>query len=494
MLTRERLRKRRVRIYLMAGVFLGLSAFLCAGTYFGWFGWLVWGRPPKPPRQVVAQGSEAEAFARKLMQAEAKFARDDIEALREQLNKLNLVKDSRYRKYAQEVEQKLDKPPEPLDNLSVADPLPEEARAAVSDLEAQGILDLYETARLLDKRMHDVYRMFRTCELARIQHIPLHEAYEATNVVAPTHPDPDEAVFRKRILTTAGEDMKRLKRELAMIRVQIRSMLGNGKRMLDMAAILEPELLGYGSEWEFAQGQRQMYRTTVVIEPPPELFRGQTGSDPQAFEHEWGRGEGPITKKELGLPVDLGIDLSKSIPLPGRKLLQEGWKKEWMFVNAWYVIGPFPNPNRRNLTKKFPPETSIDPRRGFVGIDLDASYTGAGEKPVRWEYLATDRRVCFVPPHPMDWAIWYAYTEIFSEVDQERFVIFGSDDYGKCWINGKPVYDSGLTPHPWVPDRKHAKVHFRQGFNPVLFKLENAWGRTGFSLCVYTGEVAGEKQ
>jgi hypothetical protein len=220
------------------------------------------------------------------------------------------------------------------------------------------------------------------------------------------------------------------------------------------------------------------------------MFMGQTGTDPNAFQHEWGRGEGPITKKELGLAVELGIDLSKSMPLPGRKLLKEGRKKEWMFINTWYVIGPFPNPNRVNLAKQFPPETSIDPRLGFVGIDLDASYIGAGRKPVRWEFLATDRRVCFVPHQPMDWAIWYAYTEIWSEDDQERFCIFGSDDYGKCWVNGKTVYDSGLTPHPWVPDRKYSKVKFRRGFNPVLFKLENAWGRTGYSLCVYTGEAA----
>jgi hypothetical protein len=240
-----------------------------------------------------------------------------------------------------------------------------------------------------------------------------------------------------------------------------------------------------------AMGDDALYRTQALIERPPNLFEGQTGFTPGAFEHEWGRGEGPITKKDLGLPIDLGIDLSKSMPLPGRKLMKKGRGSEWMFINAWYVMGPFPNPGRQNLQKRFPPETSIDPEQGFVGIDLDTSYIGMGNAPVRWEFLATDRRVCFIPHRPADWAIWYAYTEIWSEVEQDRFCIFGSDDYGQCWIDAKLVFTSGVTPHPWVPDRAYAKVQFRRGFNPVLFKLENAWGRTGFSLCVYTGKLTG---
>ncbi|MFW6065808.1 MAG: hypothetical protein ACOC9S_03220, partial [Planctomycetota bacterium] len=476
MLSRRQLRKRRVRIYLMAGLFLGMSAFICTGTYFGWFGWFVWGRPSKQPREVVAEGSEAEKFARRLKETQAKAVRGDLEKLREQLEQLNRVMDSRYRKYAEEFRYRLERSPKPLNTLDAAEPSAEQVRAVESDLEQQDILELYETARLLDRRMHDVYRLFRTCELARIQQVALEEAYEATEVVAPSHPEPDYEIFHKRITSTESEDMERLRADLDMIQVEIRSMVGNGRRMLDMAAILEPELLGYDSEWDFAQAEGRMYQTEAVMERPPQMFEGQTGSDPQSFEHEWGRGEGPVTKKELGLPVELGIDLSESTPLPGRKLLDEGWKKEWMFINAWYVIGPFPNPDRVNLTKKFPPESSIDPHLGFVGIDMDATYMGMDDKPVRWEYLASDRRVCFIPHQPAEWAIWYAYTEVYSEAEQERFVIFGSDDFGKCWINGEVVFESGVTPHPWVPDREYAQVTFHKGINTVLFKLENAWG------------------
>jgi hypothetical protein len=491
MITIADLHKRRRQVYIFVVLFFLVSGGLCLGSYLGWFGWFIWGRPNPPPKPVVAEGSEAEEFIKRLMTTEAKFARDDLKKLREQLRLMNLVKDARYKKYSDEFQFKLKEAPEPLSNLGVANPKPEEEMAAKSDLENQDILELYGTARLLDKRIHDVYRIFRTCELARIQHISLQEAYDATDVVAPEHPDVDPALFRARITTTDSDLVREIKTSLSSIKVEIKSIVGSATRMLDLAAILEPGLLGVGSEWDFASGQAdQMYRTTALIDRPDQMFDGQTGTDPNAFEHEWGRGEGPITKKDLGLAIELGLDLSQTMPLPGRKLLKRGPKDQWMFINSWFVIGPFPNPGRVNLTQKFPPETSIDPRLGFVGIDLDAKYVGADKKTVRWQFLATDRLVCFIPHQPMDWAIWYAYTEIWSEDDMEKFCIFGSDDYGKCWINGETKYDSGITPHPWVPDRKYAKVQFRRGFNPVLFKLENAWGRTGFSMCIYTGEVA----
>jgi hypothetical protein len=331
--------------------------------------------------------------------------------------------------------------------------------------------------------------MFRTCELARLQSLPLQEAYAATDVVAPTHPPSNLIEIRNRTISTAESEIKAFREELTRVKAEIKNMVGTATRMLDLAAVLEPGLLGSGSTWDFAQGEAQLFGIRGLIERPPALFQGQTGMDPNAFEHEWGRGDGPITKKELGLPVDLGLDLSKIMPLPGRKLLKDGRTAEWMFINTWFIIGPFPNPNRQNLTKRFPPETSIDAELGFVGVDLDAAYVGMGNRKVRWEFMATDRRVCFIPHHPDEWCIWYAYTEIWSEVEQDKFCIFGSDDFGQCWVDGKLAFTSGVTPHPWVPDRGHAKVRFRAGFNPVLFKLENTWGRTGFSLCVYTGQV-----
>lgn len=491
MITWADMKRRRRQTYAVGAVFLTLSAIVCIGSYFGWFGWYLWGRPKPEAPPVVAEGGEAENFARRLMETEAEYARKEIKKIRDVLAKLNMAKESRYRKYADEVKFNRKSVPEPLTSLGVANPTPAEALALASDLEKQPIGEIYETATTLDKRLHNVYRIFRSCELARLQQLTLQKAYDATDVVAPSHPVLGRAVFTTNIDSTAGKGMQDLKAALSTVRTEIKSIVSASLRMLDLAAILEPGILGAGSEYELQAGNMPLWGTHLLF-GLQDRFRGTTGADPNAFTHEWGRGDGPINKKELNLPVELGLDLSKTMPLPGRKLIARGRGAEWLFVNAWYIIGPFPNPNRKNLEEKFPPEASIDPRLGFVGIDLDAAYVGMAQRPVRWEFLSTDRRVCFIPNPPVEWAIWYAYTEIWSDEDQERYCIFGSDDYGKCWINAEEVFVSGITPHPWIPDRKYAKVKFKKGFNVVLFKLENAWGRTGWSLCVFNGKVEGK--
>jgi len=476
--------RRRRQFYLLVATFLGLSAFLCLGSYMGWFAWK-WGRPKPETPPVVAEGSEAEAFLRRLMMSEAKFAREDVRELRRRLAKMDTVKDIRYGKYAEGK-----RAPEPLGSLAVANPTSEEAEAVHSDLDEQDMIQVYETARLLDRRLHHVYRMFRTCELARIQDLTLSEAYEVTGVVAPSYPDVDMAAFRARISTTASPEALRVRDQITMMKVGIKSMVSAAIRMMDLAAIIEPWLRDGTSKIEIAAGENpQMFDIVRRIGGPPKIYVGTSGTEPNAFVSEWGDGDGPVTKKNLDLPIDPGSPMGEMLPLPGRKLMKEGRQRDWMFINSWYVIGPFPNPKRKNLDKKFPPETSLDPHSGFVGIDLDVTYQGLDKsRPLRWEFVSSDNRVCFVPNRAVDEGVWYAYTEIWSESEQEKYCIFGSDDSGKCWISGEEVFVSGVTPHPWIPDRKWEKVRFGKGFNPVLFRLENAWGDTGFSLCIYTGE------
>jgi hypothetical protein len=106
---------------------------------------------------------------------------------------------------------------------------------------------------------------------------------------------------------------------------------------------------------------------------------------------------------------------------------------------------------------------------------------------MRWQFRQS-ATVCIFPHQPMDDAIWYAYTQVYADKDQDRWCIFGSDDYGKVWMDDELIFASGKTPHPWIPDRGVKKVHFKKGFNSILFKLENAWGNTGYSMCIYMGE------
>ena len=56
--------------------------------------------------------------------------------------------------------------------------------------------------------------------------IALQEAYEATDVVAPTHPEANHNLFRARITTTDSDVVRQIKEQLATIKIEIKTMVG----------------------------------------------------------------------------------------------------------------------------------------------------------------------------------------------------------------------------------------------------------------------------
>ncbi len=166
----------------------------------------------------------------------------------------------------------------------------------------------------------------------------------------------------------------------------------------------------------------------------------------------------------------------------------DGIPGSWMFVNSWYVIGPFPNPGRINLRRKFPPESVID---------LDATYPGKDGKTLRWEYRQSrsslshkGSRAEVLPSYSQEYAIWYAYTEVFVDRDCDLWVAIGSDDRSDVWLNDLPIWGSGNNLKEWKIDEGFRRVHFRKGRNTMLMRLENGHGPTGFSICICVNEDA----
>ena len=171
-----------------------------------------------------------------------------------------------------------------------------------------------------------------------------------------------------------------------------------------------------------------------------------------------------------------GISPRSVRALPGRKILTAGQAADWMFVDRWYCIGPFPNPMRRNLDAKFPPETVVD---------FDATYVGKDARTVRWEFMQSVRMPC-VPLHAAPYAIYYAYTELYSGKPRDLWIAIGSDDRSKVWIEGQQVWLSGSQLKGWRVDEGFRKAHFRKGFSRVLLRLENGHLGTAFSFVVCT--------
>ena len=158
----------------------------------------------------------------------------------------------------------------------------------------------------------------------------------------------------------------------------------------------------------------------------------------------------------------------------------------WMIVDTWYAIGPWPNPNRSNRDRKLPPENMVD---------LDATYKGIGGETLSWKFCSTPsdfivsgvRFPAFVaPPNGREYAIYYFYTEIYSDVERDVWFATTSDDKSKIWINNMLVWESGSQQKDVkFGEEGYRRVHLSAGNNEILYRLENGHWGTMFSMCFH---------
>jgi hypothetical protein len=153
-------------------------------------------------------------------------------------------------------------------------------------------------------------------------------------------------------------------------------------------------------------------------------------------------------------------------------MVNSGRGARFIYVDRWWTIGPWPNPARRNIDKQYPPETLVD---------LDASYRLNSGKVLKWEYIENNK-ARMTPAKAQQYGIWYGYTEVYFEEAMDMLIAMGTDDRGTMWINGVPVWISSTRLKGWDIDEVWRKVHFKKGRNKILFRLENGWLWTGFSL------------
>ena len=163
-----------------------------------------------------------------------------------------------------------------------------------------------------------------------------------------------------------------------------------------------------------------------------------------------------------------------------------GTPSKWMYVQDWYTIGPFPNPDRVNIRRKFPPESVVD---------LDATYVGKDGRTIQWEFMQTrnaaprqswegDTRAAAIPPNAEEYGIWYAYAEVFCDVACERWIAIGSDDRSDVWINDVPVWGSSNKLKSWRIDEGYRRIRLEKGRNRILARVENGWMNLCWSLCI----------
>ena len=148
----------------------------------------------------------------------------------------------------------------------------------------------------------------------------------------------------------------------------------------------------------------------------------------------------------------LNESMVKAQALPGRRFSKDAERKGWLYVNTWYMIGPWENYGRDDFAIIHQPEISVDfdavYTDGQVGVGIEETESdpikmiGKEVKldgTLRWKFMQSESMHNTVPV-TTGHSTYYAYTELYFDEATTMLVAIGTDDSGRIWINGKDVW------------------------------------------------------
>ena len=431
-------------------------------------------------RQEIADGErrkvEIEKIAKRTAASLAQGQREAQVAQQELIRKVEEVAElARQEQAALELRAPKALTPDPL------------ATRAVSRLH---IVEAYDVAKALETRITESYREIKSAESAILGKMSFNAAEKITDVANPVRPQFDVALLRARPRDV--ETFARQEGEAMEVVQEADGMVEAAAALLAAAKeIVKPEPPAGGEAVEPNRLER-MYELAALnqrlseaaaesdVAKAKDLSQIMAGARVEAGEEEQ---DAAATAAALSAP-DLGPSIPDLVPgnIGSLRPGAPGVPTRWMYVNSWHVIGPFPNPDRVNIRRRFPPETVVD---------LEAAYIGKDGLPVRWEFEQARssvrnlrNRALVIPRTSQEYGIWYAYAEVFFDQDCDLWIAVGSDDRSDLWLNDMHVWGSSNVLKDWKINEGFRKVHFNQGRNRFLARVENGPLGIKWSVCI----------
>jgi len=177
-------------------------------------------------------------------------------------------------------------------------------------------------------------------------------------------------------------------------------------------------------------------------------------------------------------------------PVLGRMIKSGGQKADKLYVDTWYMVGPFENRGSDYRDVFNPPE---------ILVDLNALYPGKDNKIIAWQFYQTSNYPT-VPDNAEGDATYYGYTELYFEQETTLWVGLGCDDDCKLWFNQELVWRSGAQFKPWYNNggfsrlytkiaqwdliENYRRITFKKGVNKLLFRLDNGYADLFFAMVI----------
>lgn len=348
-----------------------------------------------------------------------------------------------------------------------------------------GVEACYNEAVALEKEVAQMYREIRAARLSQIQSQSLRKSMDQVLLPISNRIHADGAVLEAEARTAA--DIARYQEELKKVMQETDAMVGNAEEML---RALLPEQREEEAEEETNPEQIEDSKSSGEERAADPSGRHIAQQQALAAQSQAAAGNVlDISDQMKGFnlnaapepvsPGDLPPSIKKYISgVSGRKLVtQGGTPTVWVAVNQWYILGPYDNHGRMNRQRVYPPESIID---------LNANYPGKNGALLQWNYDSFAEAQVNPSTGQSEYSIYYGWTELFFEEAADLWIAVGSDDRSDLWINDMPVWQSSNKLKVWTIDEGLRKVHFKQGINKVVFRLENGWNLMGFSLLINT--------
>ena len=358
---------------------------------------------------------------------------------------------------------------------------------------------LLKEAKALARSIDDIARATKAAELAELLHISTTKALAklADMPRSPASPDPhpatpSEAAARiERLEAGARAVLEQRRQHLEQMRqgVAVTAGAASGRaRAKSGGGAGRSDGHGLGANADVAQGGPGGYGAAAPehsagVDLSTVLSRIDAFANPDLPE----RPTQAYTNRDAHDVFTHGVDHVPDVaPGPivrgtGRIIGSGGAYANRIYVNQWYLIGPFQGEHGQGLLAngRNPPES---------GVVLDAVYRGKGGRLLRWEYVDMNTYP-LIPPDPAEDAVYYGYTELRVDTDQDLTLWVGADDDAQLWLNDVPVWKGGNPDRGWffgeIYDTHNTDVrdynlsegkrvaHFRKGRNKLVFKLSN---------------------
>ncbi|GHC02706.1 hypothetical protein GCM10007047_19180 [Cerasicoccus arenae] len=393
--------------------------------------------------------------------------------------------------------------------------LPEPIAETLEQTDNKSIAELHDAAQQLEQLINESIDGSRAAELAMRQGTDIESARtklipsesQMSDIPALRAPDTPttlgELDQRKEAVNEAARQVSQLNQRANQMAQQLNSNQSRDSATMSPSTSLNQALQNrlHKASSESQPGEVQDVSALM------RMAMSQSGSDSSGPEgQEYRNIEGspesandfsPDSKQVVNLD---GINITANA-LPGRRFSASSSRQGWLYLDTWYVIGPWDNDgDLRSFDIPLPPESEINFDGAYTGKvytpqharqdseqGIIRGYTLNEPRTLRWNFIQSDSIRTMVPDEVSN-ATYYLHTDIYFEEARDMLIAIGSDDSAKVWINGFPVWqDSGQS--RWALGEHFNKVYFKQGYNSILVRLENGPQRCELSFLICPPEI-----